>query len=145
MLASSCILNTSTRAFRWSKSRPSWLWFAPTSLAALSRSGSRRISYAHIAASADFHEAFQGFLRCVISLTAEVYRVHDLFIPIGQARLHLALSKQGPNAPVPVEFARSCLEAAILQNVGANNSTLVNRVQTSWSDPTEQPWLIWVQ
>jgi hypothetical protein len=110
-------------------------------------------NYADIAESADFREAFQEFLRRATSLIAEVYRAHDLFIPIAQARLlnliGLATSStQQARAHVPryhVELARSCLEAAILQDFRANNSALVNGVQSATSDSTEQQWLIWVQ
>jgi hypothetical protein len=110
-------------------------------------------NYADVAESADLREAFQEFLRRATSLIAEVYRAHDLFIPIAQARLlnliGLATSStHKARVHVPryhVELARSCLEAAILQDVRANNSTLVNGYQNSTTDTTEQQWLMWVQ
>jgi hypothetical protein len=110
-------------------------------------------NYADVAESADFREAFQEFLRRATSLIAEVYRVHDLFIQIAQARLlnlvGLATSStQQARAHVPryhVELARSCLEAAILQDIRANNPSQSNGHQNSITDTTERQWLMWAQ
>lgn len=110
-------------------------------------------NYADIGESADFCEAFQEFLRRATSLMAEVYRAHDLFIPIAQARLlnliGLATSStHQARTHVPryhVELARSCLEAAILQDIRANNPTLVKGNHPASTDTTGQQWLTWVQ
>ena len=110
-------------------------------------------NYADIAENVDFREAFQEFLRRATSLIAEVYRTHDLFIPIAQARLlnlvGLAMSSTPPmRSHVPryhVELARSCLEAAILQDVRANDPAPANGHQNPHTDTTEQQWLTWVQ
>ena len=110
-------------------------------------------NYADIAESADFREAFQEFLRRATSLIAEVYRAHHLFIPIAQARLlnlvGLATSStQQLRSHVPryhVELARSCLEAAILQDIRANDAAQANGHHSSITDTVEHQWLVWIQ
>lgn len=126
-------------------SQPHWLL-----LLAVAAIGS---NYADVAESADFREAFQEFLRRATSLMAEVYRTQDLFIPIAQARLlnlvALATSStQLARAHVPryhVELARSCLEAAILQDVRASHVAQVSGHQNPVAETPEHQWLLWVQ
>ena len=109
--------------------------------------------YADVAESADLREAFQEFLRRATSLIAEVYKAHDLFIPIAQARLlnlvGLATSStQQMRSHVPryhVELTRSCLESAILQDIRANDSAQANGQQQSATDTVERRWRVWIQ